>query len=149
MSEVLSSRQVASAALCEIEKGRQANSALVDALNRVDDELSSRDKNFVTELVQGTTRMRRALDHLWAPFVKRELDVEVKVAVRLGVYQLVFLGTPPHAALNATVDIVPRRAKGLVNAVLRRISETKPNFPTGAVKNSYPDWIWDWAEKEW
>lgn len=149
MSEVLSSRQVALAALCEIEKGRQANSALVDALNRVDDELSSRDKNFVTELVQGTTRMRRALDHLWAPFVKRELDVEVKVAVRLGVYQLVFLGTPPHAALNATVDIVPRRAKGLVNAVLRRISETKPNFPTGAVKNSYPDWIWDWAEKEW
>ena len=102
MSEVLSSRQVALAALCEIEKGRQANSALVDALNRVDDELSSRDKNFVTELVQGTTRMRRALDHLWAPFVKRELDVEVKVAVRLGVYQLVFLGTPPHAALNAT-----------------------------------------------
>ena len=149
MSDVPSSRQVALAALCEIEEGRQANSALADALKRVDEELSSRDKNFVTELVQGTTRMRRALDHVWAPFVKRELDIDVKVAVRLGVYQLVFLGTPPHAALNATVDIVPRRARGLVNAVLRRISENQPKFPTDALKNSYPDWIWDWAKKEW
>ena len=33
-----------------------------------------------------------------------------------------FLGTPPHAAVSATVDVAPGRARGFVNAVLRKVA---------------------------
>jgi 16S rRNA (cytosine967-C5)-methyltransferase len=46
--------------------------------------------------------------------------------LRLGIAQLLFLRTPPHAAVATSVDLAHSRGflshKGLVNAVLRRLS---------------------------
>src|SRR5206468_9683539 len=104
-----------------------------------------RDRHFVTELVYGTTRMRRACDWLVGRFVDRPLDPDVRAALRLGAYQLHFLGTPPHAAVSATVDAAPKRARGLVNAVLRKVANATsagdPEWPDDATRLSYPDWI--------
>ncbi|MGD9753286.1 MAG: RsmB/NOP family class I SAM-dependent RNA methyltransferase, partial [Acidimicrobiia bacterium] len=103
--------------------------------------LAEADRRFVTELVYGTTRMRRACDVALEPYVLRELDVPTRAALRLGAYQLLVLGTPPHAAVSATVAAVPPRTRGLVNAVLRRLAGTPPIWPDDASRLSYPDWI--------
>ena len=115
----LTSRQVAVHALTEIEEGARANDILASSLASTGEGLSARDRGFVTELVQGTTRMRRAIDHVLQPFLGRKLDPDVRAALRMGTHQLIHLGTPPHAAVNDTVAATAKRATGLVNAVLR------------------------------
>jgi 16S rRNA (cytosine967-C5)-methyltransferase len=103
--------------------------------------LETRDRAFATELVYGTTRMRRACDWVVDLHGRGRLDLNVRVSLRLGVYQLVFLGTPPHAAVSSTVDIAPARARSLVNAVLRRVASEPVSFPDEATALSYPDWV--------
>ena len=134
-------RAVAVEALMRIEDGAYANLVLPGLLAR--SQLSERDRAFATDLVYGTTRMRRACDWLVDRFVLRTLDPAVRVVLRLGAYQLVFLGTPAHAAVSATVDCAPARTGGLVNAVLRRVATAgvPPEWPDLATRLSYPDWI--------
>ncbi len=141
-------RRVALEVLSEVDGGQRVGNALAGAADL--DSLDARDRAFVTELVNGTTRMRRALDHVAEPFISRRLDPDVRAAIRLGSYQLRYLGTPPHAAVSGTVDVAPRRARGLVNAVLRRVSELDSvSFPSPEVEHSYPDWIWELARSQW
>ena len=125
--------------LRRIEEGARANSALSDALDV--STLDSRDRAFATELVYGTTRMARACDFLVERFVLRPLDPVTRATLRLGAYQLHFLRTPAHAAVSATVEIAPRRSRGLVNAVLRRVAGAPVSWPDTATRLSYPDWI--------
>lgn len=132
-------RRVAIDALVRIDGGAYANLVLPGVL--ATSGLSERDRNFVTELVYGTTRMQRACDFLVDRFVMRALDVPTRAALRLGAYQLHFLHTPAHAAVSATVSAVPRKVGGLVNAVLRRVAEAPVEWPGEAVRLSYPDWI--------
>jgi 16S rRNA (cytosine967-C5)-methyltransferase len=126
--------------------GAYANIALPHALDR--SGLEARDRAFATELVYGVTRMRRALDHLVDRFLLRPVEPPVRAALRLGAHQLHLLGTPAHAAVSATVEVAPPRARGLVNAVLRRVAaEPVPDhvgpgaWPDVATRLSYPDWI--------
>lgn len=133
-------RKVAIQALVRIDtEGAYANLVLPKLLGR--SGLPERDRAFATQLVYGTTRHRRACDWFVERFVLRELDPEVRAALRLGAYQLRFLGTPPHAAVSATVSAVPRRARGFVNAVLRKIADADDAWPSDAVRLSYPDWV--------
>jgi 16S rRNA (cytosine967-C5)-methyltransferase len=43
--------------------------------------------------------------------------------------------------VSATVDVVPRKARGLVNAVLRKIAQADDAWPSDGVRLSYPDWV--------
>ena len=126
-------------------EGAYANLLLAQVLARA--ALDARDRGFVTELVYGTTRMRRACDHLVDRFIiDTTVEPVVRAALRLGAYQLAFLGTPPHAAVDATVGVVPKRARGFVNAILRRVADHPvgpTEWPSDAVRLSYPDWIID------
>lgn len=136
----MSARRLALEALARVDAGAYANRVLPALLE--DSGLDRRDRAFVTELVYGSTRMRRACDWLVDRLVDRPLEPEVRNVLRLGVYQVVFLRTPPHAAVSATVDLAPQRARGLVNAVLRRLlREAPPRWPDPATRLSYPDWI--------
>lgn len=132
-------RALALDALARIEEGAYANLVLPGLLEH--SNLPERDRGFVTELVYGTTRMRRACDFLVDRFVMRPLDAPTRGALRLGAYQLHFLGTPPHAAVSATVEVAPKRSRGLVNAVLRKVASTPVTWPDEATRLSYPDWI--------
>ncbi|HEX7132315.1 MAG TPA: transcription antitermination factor NusB [Iamia sp.] len=139
-------RRVAVEALVRIEEGGAfANLALGPVLER--SGLDTRDRGLVTELVYGTTRMRRACDWLVDRFVTgtRPLDPRTRSALRLGAYQLVVLGQPPHAAVTTAVSAAPKRSRGLVNAVLRKVAaeheEHGTVFPDQATALSYPDWI--------
>lgn len=124
-----------------IDQGAYANLALAGELGR--SGLDLRDRGLVTELVYGTTRLRRACDwlvdaHLHQPVT----DVRVRAALRVGAYQLAFTRVPAHAAVSETVGESPARARGLVNAVLRRVSDRlPPQWPDLATELSYPDWL--------
>ncbi len=137
-------RKLAIDALTRIESdGAYANLILPVLLERR--ELPERDRAFVTELVYGTTRMKRACDFLVDRFVLNEIEPEVRAALRLGAYQLHFLQTPRHAAVDATVGAVRGRGRGVVNAVLRRVADDlakgEVKWPDLATELSYPTWL--------
>jgi len=138
----MSARSVALDALDRVDPGgAYANLVLPEMLER--SGLEPRDRHFATELVYGTTRMRRACDHLVDRFLTRDVEPRVRNALRLGAYQLHFLASPPHAAVGETVGVAPRSARGLVNAVLRRVATTSVSWPDDATRLSYPDWVVD------
>ncbi len=135
-------RDIALEAVIRIERdGAYANLLLQQML--ANSPLEARDRGFVTELVYGSTRMKRACDYLADRFIADPPPVEARAALRLGVYQLVFLGTPPHAAVNDTVEATPHKFRGLVNAVLRKVIDAPVSYPTDAIALSYPDWLFD------
>ena len=141
------------------EDGAYAN--LIAPIVLRDAGLEGRDAGFATELAYGTLRQRRWLDAVLARCVDRPLeqvDPPVLDVLRLGAYQLLHLGTPPHAAVGETVQLA-RLVGGesrsrFVNAVLRRVGERDPDGwvelvapdpeqdPIGhlAVVRSHPDW---------
>lgn len=136
----MSARQVALAALHRIEAdGAYANLVLGPALERSD--LGEADRRFATDLVYGTTRMRRACDALVDRFVTSPPDPATRTLLRLGAYQLAFGGVPAHAAVGETVALAPRRVRGFVNAVLRKVAATPMVWPSEWTRLSYPDWI--------
>lgn len=133
-------RRTAVEALVRIERdGAYANLVLPKILAR--SGLPERDRAFATQLVYGTVRAKRSCDWFIERYAHGELDDTVRAALRVGTFQLRSLGTPPHAAVSATVDVVPRRARGLVNAVLRKIATAEDAWPSDAVRLSYPDWV--------
>jgi 16S rRNA (cytosine967-C5)-methyltransferase len=139
---VRSARAVALDVLDRIDReGAYANLALSAALDR--STLDDRDRRFVTDLVYGTTRMRRACDYLVDRFLARPPAARVRNALRLGAYQLAFGSVPAHAAVSETVGTSPPSARGLVNAVLRRVADTPIHWPDDATRLSVPDWMLD------
>lgn len=144
-------RRVALDVLDRIEsEAAFANLVLGHALAR--SGLAERDRRFVTSLVYGTTRMRRACDFLVDQFLSHPPTARVRNALRLGAYQLAFGDVAPHAAVSETVAVTPRQARGLVNAVLRRVAKSVAKstgsggpgaieWPDDATRLSVPDWV--------
>ncbi|MEZ5255961.1 MAG: transcription antitermination factor NusB [Ilumatobacteraceae bacterium] len=133
-------RAVALDALARIEEdGAYANLVTPTLLER--SGLSDLDRRFVTELVYGTTRMRRACDFAIDRFILSPPDPDTRRLLRLGAYQLLFAGVAPHAAVGETVELAPSKVRGFVNAVLRRVANAPVDWPDDATRLSYPDWI--------
>ena len=114
-------------------------------------QLSGRDRAFARLLVATVLRRLGQIDALIAqclniPLAPRAMLVQD--ILRLGVAQLLFLRTPPHAAVATSVDLAQSRGfvshKGLVNAVLRRLSiEGRERIETqDAPRLNTPDWLW-------
>jgi 16S rRNA (cytosine967-C5)-methyltransferase len=133
-------RSVAWDALQRIDAGgAYANLVLPGLL--ADSGLATRDRGFATELVYGTTRMRRACDALIERFLLKEPEPAIRTLLRLGAYQLEFADVAAHAAVGETVALAPARARGFVNAVLRNVSRTPMLWPDESTRLSYPQWL--------
>ena len=122
------------------------------ALRTAAEDLDRRDRALAQRLAYGTIQRVRTLDHAIESLGRRpvrKLDPPVRAALRLGAYELGFMETPRHAAVNEAVELVRsarlERAVAFTNAVLRRLTEgLEPllaSLPEGALKQSYPDWI--------
>jgi 16S rRNA (cytosine967-C5)-methyltransferase len=93
--------------------------------------IRTEDAGLATELTLGVLRWQRLLDFLIGRYLTnaaKTLDTEVRIALRLGVYQLWFLErVPAHAAVHESVELVKRARKRsaapLVNAVLRKAAK--------------------------
>jgi 16S rRNA (cytosine967-C5)-methyltransferase len=131
---------------CPLMSISQARTIAFDVLRRVETqgayadealraELHARvrteDAGLATELTLGVLRWQRLLDFLIERNLTnaaRTLDVEVRIALRMGAYQLWFLErVPAHAAVHESVELVKRARKRsaapLVNAVLRKVAK--------------------------
>ncbi len=99
------------------------------------EQLSSPDHALATELVMGVLRWRSRLDADIATASSQplfKLDLEVLIALRLALYQFLWLDrVPQRAALHESVELVKRARKRsaapFVNAVLRKLSATPRN----------------------
>ncbi len=123
--------------------------------------LSERDRGLATEIVMGVLRWRGEIDQRLQKLSGRNpqwLDREVITALRMGVYQIVFLEKiPKSAAVNESVELTKmsrkRSAAGLVNAVLRKcepekllqVAAVSPSDPEllAAARRSVPVWLLD------
>lgn len=132
-------------------RGRWARKAAVDLLCGRDAEgAAGRDRDFAFLLEREAVAWRLRLDAALAPLCSRplsSLQLEVLSALRIGAVQLLVLGTPAHAAVSATVDACPPRARSLVNAVLRRLaSDGEPRDLPPWIAQSHPRELWErWA----
>jgi 16S rRNA (cytosine967-C5)-methyltransferase len=120
-------------------------------------ELSPRDRALATTLAYGSVQRRGTLDFLIARLCTRppaKLDPPVLAALRLGLFQLLFLdGVATYAAVNDSVALARGAGSGgsgLVNAVLRRAAREGRSLMAGlndddpssaAVLHSVPQWI--------
>jgi 16S rRNA (cytosine967-C5)-methyltransferase len=114
-------------------------------------KLSLRDRAFARLLVATVLRRLGQIDTLISDCLANPLPpraAQVHDILRLGIAQLLFLHTPPHAAVATSVDLAQSRGfpshKGLVNAVLRRLSIEGPDRVTAqdAARLNTPAWLW-------
>jgi 16S rRNA (cytosine967-C5)-methyltransferase len=152
---------------CEVVRRVFEEDAYADrAFRALAEGLDARDRAFAMHLAYGTVQRVRPLDHAIETLGKRpvrKLDPPVRSALRIGAYQLAYMGSvPSHAAVNESVELVRaaglERAVAFTNAVLRRVGEGVEELLTGldertpkeaALKNSYPDWIAETWWREW
>ena len=154
-----SSRDVALAVVRDVFGGshRRAQAAFDYRATRAG--LTARDRAFAAQLAYGAIKMRRTLDWYLAPYLRdraQPLPAPIAEALRLGIYQLRFMGgVDPHAAVfetvNAALHVGHRGTAGLVNAVLRRFIADAPPEPARdafasddeylATRYSLPTWV--------
>lgn len=118
-------------------------------------KLDGRDSALAARLFYGVLQNLTLCDFYISKFAKGKLEPKVRDILRLGVYQILFMDRiPASAAVSQSVQMCRKggydRAAGLVNAVLRRISERKDNLPEVpgkgtaeylSVRYSHPLWL--------
>lgn len=113
-----------------VEEALATRASVERALQSSSRRLDERDGRLLAELVHGTLRWLRRLDHVLETAAERPLDridPDLHAPLRLAALQLVALDrVPAHAAVSEAVDEVRRRkgrgAAGFANAVLRRVA---------------------------
>jgi 16S rRNA (cytosine967-C5)-methyltransferase len=156
VSAVSPARQAAFAVVRRVfEQGAYADRALHGEARGLD----SRERALAMQLAFGTVQRRLTLDYVIEQLARpvAELDARTLAALRLGLYQLVFLdGAAPHAVVAESVELAKGSSGGhkLVNAVLRRATREPPVLPSddtpagAAIAHSYPPWLVElWWER--
>ena len=102
---------------------------------------------FVRTVVLGVLRWRSRLDFVIEHYAQRavkKLDPPVVDVLRLGIYQLLYMDVAKYAAVSEAVELAPKRARGFVNAILRRASEGEPPEPPDVVtRTAHPKWLFE------
>ncbi len=109
--------------------GQYSNIALDSAIKRAG--LGDADRGLLTALVYGTLERRLTLDAVIDALASRgDIAPDVRILLRMGIYQLAYLDrVPDHAAVNESVAMAPKRAKGFVNAILREFVRSGKGIP--------------------
>lgn len=107
-----------------LHKGRSLATALPPAMMRT----RAAERGLLQELCYGSLRWHERLQALAALLLERPLrsrDRDVQILLLLGLYQLLYLNIPAHAAVSLTVDasvsLQKPWARGLLNGVLRHL----------------------------
>ena len=150
----MNARELAFLVVRRVSDGAYADRAFRAEADRA--RSSTQDRAFAQQLAYGTIQRRLTLDHVIAALSDRplaKLDPPLLDALRLGVYQLLFMGSvPDHAAVAETVELAKGASNGggFANAVLRRatreartILDSVPgDDPRGAaILHSHPQWL--------
>ena len=135
-----------------------ADRALHGILDKFDPPLDKRERAFATELVYGVLRNHRYIDFLIRALVSkplRKIQPDVIMALRLAVYELLFLRAPAHSTVDQAVRLLNKKrdlVRSFANAVLRELGRRQernelpqvdasalPPLEALAIKTSLPD----------
>ncbi|HBI15779.1 MAG TPA: 16S rRNA (cytosine(967)-C(5))-methyltransferase [Desulfobulbaceae bacterium] len=149
-------RQLAVLCLVRWAWDRQAVQPHIDAAIHAS-ALSSQDRQLSVMLVQGVLRQMQHLDRIIAGFSRfppARMKPLTLMALRVGVYQLLFLDrVPDSAAVNESVRVLreerqPRWLVNFANGVLRAIARNRENLPgpeepdtQGSPVLNHPEWL--------
>ncbi len=146
---ISSARDLAFRILLKVHGGGYAS----DLLRTEGASLDTRDAALAEAIVMGVLRYRGQLDFLIRHFAGRtiaKLDLEARIALEMGIFQLRYLDRiPAHAAVAESVELAKSRkpsSAGFVNAVLRKVDRIPVKWPDRATELSLPDWMlarWD------
>lgn len=128
-SPILARRAAVDILVAVLEDARPLDQALAAAEPALSG-LERRDRGFTRALVATALRRLGRIDRALETFLARPLPAQAREAraiLRLGAAQLLFMGTPAYAAVDAMTGLAgalpaARSFKGLVNAVLRRVA---------------------------
>ena len=116
--------------------------------------LSGPNRGLVFALVMAVLRHETLLDYWIGHLRDGKLDDGARVWLRIGLAQLFVMGMAPHAAVNETVEQAGR-ARGLVNAVLRRALREEAGLKAmrehapASVRHSLPEFLAAKWEQRW
>jgi 16S rRNA (cytosine967-C5)-methyltransferase len=142
----LSARPIALAALQLWRKEKRfADSIISGLLAKV--ELPPSDRAFALELFYGLLRNLTLLDFWIACLRASRVQSDLRDILRLGLYQLFFLKTAPHAAVHEMVELAPKNQRSLINAMLRTATRRQSELLASAnaqplfVRTSHPQFL--------
>ena len=131
-----------------LERKQSFDMAVEAALSGSD--LEPRDRAFARLLATTAIRRLGQIDDALSRLLDRPLPLRPPALMnllRIGAAQLLFVGTPAHAAVATTVDVADHRGlshgKGMVNAVLRRLSREGAEIVAeqDAARLNLPEWL--------
>ena len=141
-----------------VQSGQSLSAALPPVLAQVQNPA---DRALVQEICYGVLRWWHRLDAMANTLLERKLkpkDTDIKCLVLCGIYQIVYMRIPAHAAVAETVKQVSglrkNWAKKLVNALLRSFQRRQEQI-VGELENrpetlfSYPLWLLDSLRQDW
>lgn len=141
-----------------IEHGRSLSQSLSEGLAQFQDR---RERSFTQNLVLGTLRWQLRLEAVREQLVKKPLkakDEDVNQLILLGLYQIIYMDTPEHAAVSETVALTKKLkkgwAKGFVNGILRNFLRDQTDILAAvdvkpAHKYSHPQWFTKTMRKQY
>jgi 16S rRNA (cytosine967-C5)-methyltransferase len=124
---------------------------LDEQVEQIGRALESRDRAFVRLVVATSLRRLGQIDGVINRCLARPMPAklaDVRDIVRLGVAQMVFLQTPPHAVVDTAVQLVKEGRlapyAGLTNAVLRRVAREGKELAASIDESrlNTPKWLW-------
>ncbi len=125
-----SARQIAYEILLKIEVDDAYSNLAIDSAVKMYNP-DSTDCAFISRLVYGVVERKITLDYIISQYLSKPVKktkAEILTALRLGAYQILFMDKiPVSAAVNESVKLIKNKkfqfATGMVNAVLRKVSE--------------------------
>ncbi|HUK83316.1 MAG TPA: transcription antitermination factor NusB [Verrucomicrobiae bacterium] len=148
----MNAREVAFELLTRWSRSRRfADELLEQALAEA--KLPAADRALVMELFYGCLRQKLALEFLISQIAGKAPRRSVATILELGLYQVVFMRMPVHAAVHETVELAkrhvsPAEAK-FVNAVLRKANPQLLERADPWVRLSHPRWLWERHGEAW
>ena len=150
-------RSIAAQIVCAVAKqGRSLN----DALELVN-SLEAKDQSLCKQICYGTLRWYIRLEAILNLLVEkpfRAKDTDIKALALIGLYQLIYLDIPAHAAVSETVEgsqiLRKKWARGILNAVLRRFLREQAQLEEQVdlqpqKKHAHPAWLVDNLQADW
>jgi 16S rRNA (cytosine967-C5)-methyltransferase len=150
MPRISPARLAAFEILAKIETEKSFSSLV---LPYYEENLAPDDRALCHQITLGVLRSQIYLDKIIENFTKnKKLDAAIKIALQIGLYQLIFLDKiPAYSAINESVNLVQKAkktsAKGFVNAVLRRATREKIELTFAdeieriSIETSHPRWL--------
>jgi len=142
----LSARQIALTALRLWRKEKHFADFIISGL-LTKTELNVSDRAFALELFYGVLRNLTLLD-FWIGCLRGSgIDRDLRDIVRFGLYQLLCLRTPEHAAVHETVELAAKKQRNVVNAILRTATRQRSELLARAatqplfVRTSHPQFL--------